>query len=205
MSTLFKTMDRFKQRDSEFYRAWVGHGFHVYEPLVHVPLIIYGPGLFPSGVEIAHLASHVDIFPTLVSAFDLPMANSSRVSGIDLTPIIQATDKKPDGRSIYLEASGERTRARPEQWLTALRTERYKYVRGLYNKTLPEELYDLEQDPAERENLVGKLPEVAEMLRARLYELLQEADEPQPDTATTYSPDEMAKLSQRLRDLGYVD
>lgn len=205
MSILFKTMDRLEQRDKDFYRAWLGHGFHIYDPLVHIPLLFYGPGLFPGGVESSHLASHVDIFPTLASALDFQMAGPSIFSGLDLMLVIREPGTHSDGRAIYMEAAGARLTAHPERWLAGLRTEHYKYVRGLFNESLPEELYDLDQDPAERKNLAHQTSEVVSAQRARLLELMQSAPEPHADTEIKYSPEELAQIQQRLRDLGYVE
>ena len=205
MKSLFKTLDRLDQGNGDFSRAWFGHGFHVYEPLVHVPLLMYGPGLFPGGLEISRPVSHIDIFPTLVSALNLPRPSRLPLNGMDLMPVVREPVRHADDRGIYLEASGERSRARPEQWLTALRTARYKYVRGLHNETLPEELYDLDHDPGERENLAGLLPELVGTMRARLSELMQSAPLPQFEAETAYSPAELAQLQGRLRELGYMD
>jgi len=68
-------------------------------------------------------------------------------------------------------------------------------------------LYDLEVDPGEHENVAHHLPEVAAAMRARLSAVLRSS--PEPDLAseaeTVYSPEEQAQLTQRLRDLGYLD
>jgi arylsulfatase A-like enzyme len=203
MSVLFKGLDRVGQHDSDFYRAWLGHGFHIYDPLVHIPMLMYGPGVFPSGVEISHLASHVDIFPTLASAlgFQLP----GQLSGMGLMPLMREPVTPMNGRAIYLEAAGARLTGRREQWLAGLRTDRYKYVRGLFNEALPEELYDLDRDPGERQNVINQAPEVAETMRTRLRELMQSASVPQTEIEISYSPEELDQVNQRLRDLGYVD
>jgi arylsulfatase A-like enzyme len=202
---LFGAMARFGRRDSEIYRIWVGHGFHVYDPLVHIPIFMYGSGFLPGGLEISHLVSHVDIFPTLVAACDLQLTNTALVNGVDLMSSIREYSRTSDNRSIYLEASGEHWNPRPEQWLVGLRTARYKFVRGLFNAKLTEELYDMEQDPAECENMVSKLPDVAAAMQARLEAVMQAAPEPVLETEPTYSPEEMAQIHQRLRDLGYTE
>lgn len=94
---------------------------------------------------------------------------------------------------------------RPDQWLAGLRTGRYKYVRGMFNDGLPEELYDLEHDSHELENVVAKFPDVATEMRTRLTRLLTTGE---PSTAmeeTAYTAEEQEVLEQRLRDLGYLE
>ena len=190
--------------ENEVYRAWLGHGFHVYDPLVHVPLVMRG-GVFPAGQEVPDLVSHVDVFPTLVSALGLESEGSMVRSGVNLMPLVQGSGRI-DREGVYLQASGARRMSRPEQWLAGVRSPRYKYVRGLFNDTLPEELYDLENDPGEQANVAGSLPTQAAEMR-RLLTSIIEADGSLPavDSETAYSPEEQAELEERLAELGYMD
>ncbi|MGH3062493.1 MAG: sulfatase/phosphatase domain-containing protein, partial [Gaiellaceae bacterium] len=189
---------------AERYRAWLGHGFHVFEPLVHVPLLMRGPGLPAGGTSISTLVSHVDLFLTLASVVELDGGGSSYLSGLDLTSLLRDGSAPPrDG--VYLQASGARKMSRPDQWLAGLRTDRYKYARGMHNDGLPEELYDLEHDPDERENLAAARPDVAAELRTRLSGLMQ-TDAPEASAVeTAYTPEEEELLEARLRELGYLD
>jgi arylsulfatase A-like enzyme len=199
---LMRQADRLTGGRQDLYMNWLGHGYHVYDYLVHVPLLVYAPGSFPSGVSVDELASHVDLYPTLASAFELDGADE-HVQGIDLHAVASPAERGPSNRAVYLEASGGRMLPRPEQWLTAIRTTRYKYVRGLANEALPEELYDLEADPDERENVVAARPELAADLSRRLAELV--ATGPAARESTTYSAEEQEILQSRLRDLGYLE
>jgi arylsulfatase A-like enzyme len=189
---------------AERYRAWLGHGFHVFEPLVHVPLLMRGPGLPTSGTSISTLVSHVDLLPTLASAVGLDGSRSSYLSGLDLTSLLH-DGSAPPRDAVYVQASGARKMSRAERWLAGLRTERYKYVRGMHNDELPEELYDLERDPDERENLAAGRPDVAADLRARLSGLMQTDAAEASAVETAYTPEEEALLEARLRELGYLD
>ena len=189
---------------AERYRAWLGHGFHVFEPLVHVPLLMRGPGLPTSGKSISTLVSHVDLLPTLASAVGLDGSRPSYLSGLDLTSLLR-DGSAPPRDAVYLQASGARRMSRADRWLAGLRTDRYKYVRGMHNDELPEELYDLESDPDERENLAAGRPDVAADLRARLSRLMQTEAPEAPAVETAYTPEEEELLEARLRELGYLD
>jgi arylsulfatase A-like enzyme len=204
MPLLFRGMRGTAPTDTEAYRAWLGHGFHVYESLVHVPLLLRGPGILPAGAEISSLVSHVDLLPTLASALELEGGNPAQPAGLDLTRVL-GNGGTTARSAIYLQASGARRMNRPEHWLAGLRTDRHKYVRGMFNGDLPEELYDLESDPGERENLAGKLPGVAAELGERLDELMQTGAPAQAGKETAYTPEEQALLERRLQDLGYLD
>ncbi len=189
MTTLAKIINRSRQRRNDLFRAWQGHGFHVYDPLVHVPLIFYGPGLFPRGVEVKELTSHVDIFPTLVSA--LGLNHSVLLSGMNLMPYIQQVSGKWNERAIYIQASGARGMVEPHFWLMSVRTERYKYIRSWSDRMLPEELYDLKLDPAERANLALYRPDLVHTMRAYLDAIFRSAPESLDTAVSAFVPSEL--------------
>lgn len=202
-----KGMERLSSNNKDFHFGWLGHGYHVYDYLTHVPLLMYGPGLFPEGHKIDELVSHVDVLPTLLSALGLEGAPAT-LNGIDLMPLVRGEISDLGDRALYLEAligMHERSRAGPEYWLGGIRTWRYKYARGLYNPELPEELYDLEADPAEEHNVIDRLPQVAAEMRARFQEMTAGYSDEPPEEGQEYTPEELALIEQRLQDLGYIE
>jgi arylsulfatase A-like enzyme len=215
---LIRSLDRVGP-SKEVYLNWLGHSAHVYDQVVHVPLLMHGDHLFPRGAEVEELVSHVDIFPTLASSFELRTAGQLSTDGVDLMPLAQEPRSSPNGRAVYMEACGSpswkrggpdtafagaggRKMPHAEGRLIAVRTDRYKYVRGLSGES---ELYDLISDPNERENAITKLPDVADQMQRRLGEVMKSSSVSQPAAEPAYSPEEQAQLEQRLRDLGYLD
>lgn len=204
-TALFNTAKWSRHRKSDFMYTWQGHGFHVYDSLIHVPLIFHGPGVFPRGLELTGLTSHVDIVPTLLAALGLEQEPLLPLSGIDLMPYVRQPDQVWPERAIYTQASGARGMVEPHLWLASVRTERYKYVRCWNDYALPEELYDLQQDPAERANLAGDKPDIVQSMRARLDELLRSASASLDAATGTLPPDEPEQSNLRLRGLGYLE
>jgi choline-sulfatase len=135
----------------------------MYEEIAGVPLILAGPDV-PAGRRIAEPVSHVDAFPTILE--------SAGVSFADVR------DGHP-GVSLYDVADGER----PQRTVLseyhgmgsttgafAIRHGRYKYVH--YVK-YPPQLFDLERDPEEIDDLAG-VPAYANVVaqcRSALYAL----------------------------------
>jgi arylsulfatase A-like enzyme len=134
-----------------------------YEPSIRVPLIIRGPG-FPAGAVRSQLTATIDLAPTFVS---LAGATPKRtMDGLSLLPI--AKDAGADaGRDIVLEA-GPSSVGGPMTF-TGLRTSRYKYVEYA---TGERELYDLQNDPYELQNLAGT-PEAANVEQRLADELAE--------------------------------
>ncbi|MGH2966842.1 MAG: sulfatase family protein [Solirubrobacterales bacterium] len=108
----------------------------VYEESIRVPLLMRGPGI-PQGVTINPLVVNADLAPTIVDAANARPGLT--MDGTSLLPIVRhpLTDKN---RDLLVE----------EPTYKAIRTQRYVYVE--YNDG-ERELYDLQNDPYELQNL----------------------------------------------------
>ena len=199
---VFRTIDQLRGREEGLFLDWLGHGYHVYDYLTRVPLLIRGAG-FPPGKETQMLASHVDLLPTLAAACGLTLRDPGTLQGMNVADGLG--DSSTSDRSLYLEAVGMKTEAGPEQRVTGLRTERYKYAAHLAAEDPLEELYDLVADPDERRNVAGERVEVAAAMKADLLALMEASPGSGASSAPAYSDEERAQVEARLRDLGYLD
>ncbi len=118
----------------------------LYEEVAGVPLIIAGPGV-PEGKRVTTPASHVDCFPTILETAGVAFEEVS--DGHPGCPLLDLARGARPARSVLSEyhGMGSTTGA------FALRTGRYKYVH--YVK-YPPQLFDLEADPEEREDLAAR-------------------------------------------------
>jgi len=149
-----------------------GHGFHVYDYLIRVPLIFAGKGIFPEDTWISDQVRQIDIFPTIVEALGLKHDNI-KIHGRSLLPLIKG-QKLPQVLA-YSEACGSALRDK-SNWLAGIRTPKFKYVIAPYTTTIPDALYDLEKDPNEKKNIATKRPDIVQELRQKLQEI-KKADE----------------------------
>ena len=138
-------------------------GAYFYESIVHVPLIFSCPGLVKQGLISDALVELVDVCPTILEliGMDIPRA----VQGKSLAGIL--TGKKDPSYhkdSVYCEYYYSLKKCHDGIYATMYRDTRYKLV--VYHGEAYGELYDLEKDPCEYDNLYD-LPEYA-TLRAEL-------------------------------------
>ena len=130
-----------------FERGWIGHNVHLYEPSVHVPLIVRFPkGTGPAGVRVAALADLLDLAPTIADVFGVRGKGGSdrEFQGRSLLPVIAGAPGKP---AVLSRTVWDRPRY-------ALRDERFKF---LYDTQTGEEwLYDLAADPGETRDLAAR-------------------------------------------------
>jgi arylsulfatase A-like enzyme len=149
--------------------AFGQHGFRgvkvaPYDDNIRSPLIFSMPGKIPQGKVCQTPVSGVDIVPTIWSFAKekLPW----EMHGRDLTPLLMNPEKGwpyPAFMTATGQKYGSDTNNIPKgeavihsqvPWYVMLRDERYKYVRPLTEDL--EELYDLQKDPQELDNLAVK-------------------------------------------------
>lgn len=127
------------------------------DPAVHVPMILAGPGI-PGGVIDDGLFSHIDLGPTLLHAAGVPLP--CWLQGKSRHNRIFASDREDCPDAVYCQ----------DNYLTMVRTPDWKLVH--YAGCSHGELYDLQNDPEEFENLYGQ--ECAAKAEAQLKSLLLE-------------------------------
>lgn len=175
------------------------HQYCVYDTLIRVPLIIRYPQRFPAGVRVSELVQTVDIFPTLVQLVE------SETSLSDRSLLPERLQKAPREFTVteYLAPQLHSFRREDVAYdeyfarqLRALRTDRHKYIWASDGR---HELYDLNDDPGETQNLINDDPETAAQLATRLEQWLDKfAAEAYEETAV----DE--EIIRRLEALGYI-
>ena len=164
------------------------HGFFIYEPVTHIPLIVSGPGV-PAAV-VADQVRIVDVMPTALSL--LRIAVPKQVQGTNLMPLAR-------GEHLGLVAHAESWYPRYHYGWSELRSVqdgRFKLIRA----PRPE-LYDLATDPDEERN---RSTEFASRLDV-FGRALEEFEARTAKTGAAQGPRAIdAETEERLAALGYV-
>jgi N-acetylglucosamine-6-sulfatase len=170
LGLLDQTMFVFTSDNGFFYGE---HGLSLerrlpYEESIRNPLLIRYPLLIEAGTRIEGLALSVDLAPTVLEAAAAPIGD--HIQGRSLVPLLQG-DSEGWRESMLVEFY---TYENPMPWLLdmdyrALRTDRYKYIHWMKHPDL-DELYDLQADPYETQNLVND-PRLADLKRNLQSEL----------------------------------
>jgi len=152
-------------------------GVPVWDELSRIPLIFKGPSI-PKGKVIKSLAQNTDVAPTLLSLLDIePGLPLGWCEGVDLTPVIHGEADRARDRAYM----GHFTRRPYVPWTegplrfngrAAIRTETYKFIDNC-NSGIPgfprrNELYNMKEDPLEKNNLIDEEKDLANELRNEL-------------------------------------
>ena len=175
------------------------HAKHLYEEVLHVPLIFSSPALIPSGLSIPTQVRSIDIVPTILELLGIPPL--AKHQGESLLPLLNLA---PTPARPAISQIGEENCAEGKAGLVALTTGDYKLIWNKKNDA--KELYHLQIDPGEKNNMVYREKEKTQELQSQLENLLQSPDETSfhyQSAPKKISLDE--DLIKRLKGLGYIE
>ncbi len=174
-----------------------GHGKTLYTELIHVPFAIYHPKWKPQ--KVTHKVHTMDLLPTLASLLGNPQNPIWR--GQDLTEYLRDGFVYQD-RLLF----SERLRTpfgKLKWWKRSLVDKNMHYILTEEDDNiLDQELYNLDDDFAEKNNLASTNPELLKELNAKFSNL------PNPDVAQNEDATEIKmdpELIKQLKSLGYID
>ena len=161
-----------------FERGIHGHtNEYLYEPIVRVPLLVSAPGQ-KERVDVYQPTSSTDVLPTILSVLGKPLPAS--LEGLPLPGYAGGLPPDP-GRPVYAFVSKSTpARGRLGAYTIAMRRGDLKLIKYRGYKHIPEtyELYDLRQDPEERQDLYATRPDLADMMRSLLQAKEDQIDPP---------------------------
>ena len=120
-----------------------------YEESMRVPMLARCPELFSGGRVVKEPVANIDIMPTVLSAAGVPTPGG--LPGMSMLPLLQGK-QVPWRDGLLYEYYWERNFPQTPT-MHALRGSRYKYIHyyGIWDT---DELYDLQEDPLETNNLI---------------------------------------------------
>lgn len=130
----------------------LGHGRQLYDELVHIPMVAWGPPPFDGGREIQGSVGLIDLLPTY---FD--WAGLDPLPGLNGGSFLPLLREDGPGRPVFAEERISRANTEVDRLaqLTSVRNARWKYVLtyDMLAGAVLEEAYDLLLDPLERSDL----------------------------------------------------
>lgn len=125
----------------------------VYEGGIRVPFIVSWPGKVPKGKVCSEPVISLDVLPTVCAAAGVELPDGHEYDGKNMLGVLRGQKKGPLHKTLFWY-DGE------QQW--AVREGRWKL---LFNRQGSLELYDLEADISEKNNLVKERPEIVQHLQ----------------------------------------
>jgi len=168
---LIYTTDNGSSRGSKIFNAGMNGGKgSLHQGGSRVPMIVRLPGVAKAGVEIDALSRHIDIFPTLA---ELAGADISKIDlrGRSLLPLMKDPKTEWAERHMFFHGGRWAKKGAPSRFdkgstdpedfkfqKCALRNKKWRLVNG-------SQLYEIENDPSEKNDVSHKHPEVVQKMR----------------------------------------
>ncbi len=168
----------------------LNHSMSVYEPVLHVPLVLRWPGRFEGGRVVEEQVGLQDLYPTILEAARVPVPEPCGKDAIPLTgnlPPARALVSEYGPMPRSLEEARQAFPGAPQEVYDRFRllfrsvresptlpgarklVSVFRAVKGRDPELVREELYDIASDPGETRNLLGgDAPEAERAAAARL-------------------------------------
>lgn len=136
-----------------------GYKGSLYEGGIRVPFIVRWAGKVSPNKTTAHIAASWDVLATLAAVAGIQ--NVSPNDGISFLPTLLGQGKQKKHKHLYWEVHSY------QDGIQAVRMDAWKAIRigGHKNPEASIQLYDLEKDPAEAEDLAAQFPELVETMK----------------------------------------
>jgi len=161
-----------------------------------VPCIMRWPGVIPAGTECNELALSMDLHPTLAAITGATLPSDRTIDGKDIRPLMQAEkDAESPHESFFYYKRNSIEAVRSGQWKLHIRKDDEEI----------QQLYNLESDIGETENLYEQHPEIVSDLQTKIDACRRELGDDatgisganvrpigrveNPDTLTHYDPE----------------
>jgi len=191
------------------------HG--LYEVTTHVPLLLFCSKTFSQAKKVPGFVQHIDLAPTICEMLNIDSKNYA-FDGLSLFPLVRG-EKDEIRDFVFNEESYVQRKV-------GLRTNNFKYIYapdgvGMCNYCQKvhagvEELYELEKDPVEKNNIADENKEQAAEMRQRLDGFIKKLDKKRnrmlkqgqgrgdlSEGNKNFKEDK--KIRKKLRSLGYMD
>jgi len=157
-----------------FERGERGHSTPLmYDPLVHVPLIISCPGQ-QERQDVYVNTSNVDILPTLAQ-----LTGVSRPAWAEGQVLPNLGGAEDSSRSVFtLDAKKNSVFTELRKFSISLTKDRYRLTHYNYPEYQSFEFYDLDHDPDEMEDLYPSQPKEALLMKEEMMDKLSEVNRP---------------------------
>jgi arylsulfatase A-like enzyme len=144
----------------------------MYEESFRTPMIMRYPGIVKPGTVNNNFVMNLDIAPTILQAAGVAIPKD--MQGESILPLLQKKGKGRNALYYHYYENGEHS-VSPH---FGVKTNRYKLIR-FYKRVSAWELYDLQKDPHEMQNLYGKkgYERVTGELHKRLMDLINKYED----------------------------
>lgn len=173
----------------------------LYDGVLHVPLIMTGPGI-ESGSSVREQAELMDLAPTLVDLVGLD--KPATFNGQTLLPLMRGEKASDRGIiSVYIPMGIVGPLDTLLYIISSYRTPKWKYIRTESatppRKLIAEEIYNLQDDPGEKVNLNGTETEAIFRFKLEAIGAIEQFKKEKEEKLTSFEKERIKDQIKKLR------
>ena len=159
-----------------------------YEGGIRVPMLIRWPGVTSPGTVCHEPVIVMDLFTTLLKAASISHQTDTPVDGVDLMPVLKESQSALERDALYFHYPHYYPTTTP---VSAIRQGDWKLLEYFEDQHV--ELYNLDSDLSEKNNLAEQLPDKTAELRHNLHDWREKVSAKMP----TWNPEFKSTPDQR--------
>ncbi len=135
-----------------------------------VPFFIRWPnGEIEGGTDVNVLAAHIDLLPTLSNLCGLTLPENMNMDGIDLSNAIYGKSDSNTNRTVFVHNN--------QDWKPPHPTAKTCIMKGNWRLLHGKELYDIQKDPLQNNDISDEFPEVVHHLLSENKDFIEKAQQ----------------------------
>lgn len=145
----------------------------VYEGGIRSPFFVHWPARLTPGEKATQVAAHIDVMPTILDAVGVEAPRNRIIDGRSLMPLLQREVAPDDWPQRAICVQSHRGNKPVSEHNFCVRTDRWKLLRATGfpkekpGKKVPFELFDLNSDPFEMNNVAETHPKIVANLKQK--------------------------------------
>lgn len=169
----------------------------LYEGGLRVPCAVWWSGIARPGRTFGQPVLSMDFYPTLAELAGAPLPTSQPIDGVSLAPVLNG-ENALEREAVYWHFPCYVGRGKPS---SAVRCGDWKLIENFEDGSF--ELYNLQKDPGETQDLATREREVTQKLATRLHNWQQATHAPLPEELNPdFDPSLRDRRGGRVRDPG---
>jgi arylsulfatase A len=158
----------------------------LYEGGIREDLIMRWPGKISPNTVTNEPMSTVDFYPTFLEVAGTKNAQGNLLDGVSLVPLV-TSNKAPQRDELFWHYPSETGKWKPRM-ASAVRKGDYKLIEFYLSKKL--ELYNIKNDPSEKNNLAETMPDKVKEMKKILDNWKKEVNAEEPDLTASKAKEE---------------
>lgn len=158
---------------------------HVHEGGIRSPFFAHWPAKLKAGSSSDRIAAHIDLLPTFLDAANVEIPQGLKLDGKSVLPLLEGKEEGWEDRQLFLQVHRGDAPTKYHHFAAVGQTYKLVHPTGFGKSQMPEgvpfELYNLEKDPGESQDLSETHPEEKDRLMKAYEDWFDDVSSTRPD------------------------